>query len=414
MAGFRKAGVFPFNPDAVSISTSSSMTEPQSSEDTETSPLVSSTNQAMETTSTNGTPEAAGGDPHSPETAASMLTTVVSDGQTHAAEASGTDPGCVAGPSFSQAQERRFQVQYEEGFDVSGDMDYICWLRLNHPDSPLVTAKQTTCPTEEQTSRTTAEKKGRPTAEKTDHPTAEQTDSPTAEKTDRPTAEQTRHPTGESVVENFSEVSPLAEIPLASTQSQTTKMTPSTSAISKLLIPPQVSTPSGRKEEPPRARLLTSAAAFEMLKEKERKKQEEAEMKEKKRKEREEVKKRKEEEQRKKAEERARKQEQRAKEKAQKEAQRAKKGKEKQTATVGTKRGPSTRFTRPSKSPRMEISSSNDNKCCVCFVAYDDDQSGKDWVACACGRWLHEDCADDCVLDSDGNECLCFVCLNRL
>jgi hypothetical protein len=86
-----------------------------------------------------------------------------------------------------------------------------------------------------------------------------------------------------------------------------------------------VETAAGRKGEPPRARLLTSATAFEMLKEKERKKQTEAGMKEKKRKEEEEMKKRKEEEQRKKAEERARKQEQRAKEKAEKEAQRAKK-----------------------------------------------------------------------------------------
>ena len=230
-----------------------------------------------------------------------MLTTVVSDGQTHAAEASGTDPGCVAGPSFSQEQERRFQVRYEEGFDVSGDIDYMCWLRLNHPDCPLVsrpiaeqtscpTAEQTSCPTEEQTSCPTAEQTSCPTAEQTSCPTeqtscptAEQTSRPTEEQTSRliaenasrPTAEQTSHPTGESVVENFSEVSPLAEIPLASTQYQTTKMTPS-----KFLIPPQVSTPSGRKGEPPRARLLTSAAAFEMLKEKERKKQEEAEMKE--------------------------------------------------------------------------------------------------------------------------------------
>ena len=40
-----------------------------------------------------------------------------------------------------------------------------------------------------------------------------------------------------------------------------------------------MSTPSGRKGELPRARLLTSATPFEMLKEKERKKQEEAEMK---------------------------------------------------------------------------------------------------------------------------------------
>ena len=152
-----------------------------------------------------------------------------------------------------------------------------------------------------------------------------------------------------------------------------------------------------------------------MLKENERKKQKEAEMKEKKRKEGEEMKKTKEEEQRKKAEERARKQEQRAKEKAEKEAQRAKKAKGKQPATVGIKRGPSTR---PSKFPRMESSLSeqvNDNKCCVCFVLYEDDQSGKDWVACACGRWLHEDCADDCVIDSGGNERLCFImCLNNL
>ena len=40
---------------------------------------------------------------------------------------------------------------------------------------------------------------------------------------------------------------------------------------------------------------------------------------------------------------------------------------------------------------------------------YEDDQSGKNWVACACGRWLHEECADDCIIDSDGNERLCFM-----
>ena len=55
----------------------------------------------------------------------------------------------------------------------------------------------------------------------------------------------------------------------------------------------------------------------------------------------------------------------------------------------------------------------NDSECCVCFVPYEEDQSGKDWVACGCGRWLHEDCADDCIIDSDGNERLCLICLNR-
>ena len=77
----------------------------------------------------------------------------------------------------------------------------------------------------------------------------------------------------------------------------------------KFLNPPLVSNPPRRKRELRHARLLTSGTAFDMLKEKEKKKQEEAEMKEKKRKEREEMKKRKKQEQSKKAEERVRKQE---------------------------------------------------------------------------------------------------------
>ena len=40
------------------------------------------------------------------------------------------------------------------------------------------------------------------------------------------------------------------------------------------------------------------------------------------------------------------------------------------------------------------------NVCCMCFVRYEDvilQGSGVDWISCACGRWLHEDCAEDCV-----------------
>ena len=32
------------------------------------------------------------------------------------------------------------------------------------------------------------------------------------------------------------------------------------------------------------------------------------------------------------------------------------------------------------------------NRCCVCFVTYDDDvlaEMGADWLHCACGHWLH-------------------------
>ena len=135
-----------------------------------------------------------------------------------------------------------------------------------------------------------------------------------------------------------------------------------------------------------------------MLKEKERKKQEEAEMKENKRKEREEMKMRKEDKQRKKAEERARKQEQRAKESTEKKAERAKTAKGKQLATVGAKRGPNTRSTRPSIFPRIDSSSSDQVN----------DLSG------VCMWWLHEQCVDDCIIDINGKERLCFICLNHL
>ena len=59
----------------------------------------------------------------------------------------------------------------------------------------------------------------------------------------------------------------------------------------------------------------------------------------------------------------------------------------------------------------------DDSECCVCFMTYEEDianQSGKDWVACTCGRWLHEDCAEDCILDSAGEERLCPLCLDIL
>ena len=50
----------------------------------------------------------------------------------------------------------------------------------------------------------------------------------------------------------------------------------------------------------------------------------------------------------------------------------------------------------------------------VCaFMTYEEDESGKDWVVCACGQWLHKDCADDCVVNKEGNERLCSICLNQ-
>ena len=85
--------------------------------------------------------------------------------------------------------------------------------------------------------------------------------------------------------------------------------------------------------------------------------------------------------------------------------------------SAGRKRaGDNERKRKPAKHPRTDHSSSSafdQSECCICFVTYEDDQSGKDWVECACGRWLHEDCADDCFVDDEGKERLCLICLNQ-
>ena len=69
-----------------------------------------------------------------------------------------------------------------------------------------------------------------------------------------PTGPQTSALPSESVLHHFSDVTPLQEIAVDSsspnTESDTSK-TPSTSALSKFLIPTQAATPTGRKGELP-------------------------------------------------------------------------------------------------------------------------------------------------------------------
>ena len=71
----------------------------------------------------------------------------------------------------------------------------------------------------------------------------------------------------------------------------------------------------------------------------------------------------------------------------------------------------------PQKKARVDNDFIDESECCVCFTSYEEDivnQSGKDWVACACGRWLHKDCTDECVLDSAIEERICPFCLDIL
>ena len=50
----------------------------------------------------------------------------------------------------------------------------------------------------------------------------------------------------------------------------------------------------------------------------------------------------------------------------------------------------------PLKKKRLQESEEIDvNECCMCFGTYEEDimeGAGAEWMSCACGRWLHEDC----------------------
>ena len=50
-------------------------------------------------------------------------------------------------------------------------------------------------------------------------------------------------------------------------------------------------------------------------------------------------------------------------------------------------------------------------QCAVCLEAYSSSDFDCDWIECACGRWTHEDCVDDVVIDINGKERFCPHCV---
>ena len=70
-----------------------------------------------------------------------------------------------------------------------------------------------------------------------------------------------------------------------------------------------------------------------------------------------------------------------------------------QSKKSGPKDAPKT--SRTSRSSEEEIST---DQCAICFRTYNDDildGTGEDWVECACGKWVHENCVDyDIVVDA--------------
>ena len=196
-----------------------------------------------------------------------------------------------------------------------------------------------------------------------------------------------------------------------------------TSPLSRYLLP---QTPIPPQIKTGKARVLTSAECIAILEEKECKKKAEVEEKEKRKLEREAKKKEKEEEKKRKAEERAKK----AEEKAKKAEEKAKKAEEKArgaASKTASKRAITT--TRAAKrkneaaeplAKRAKYSEEevevDSNTCAICFGSYEEDLlsgGGDEWLQCTCGKWVHEECVEDCEADSDGNPRFCPSCVEQ-
>ena len=151
-----------------------------------------------------------------------------------------------------------------------------------------------------------------------------------------------------------------------------------------------------------KARVLTSAECVQALKDKEKKKQEEAEQKAKRLEERLKKKKQKEEE----VEETARKKAEREAVRVEKEAAKLAAKTKRDTAKlpVSVKRRLRDGKESCKKRSRVDYSVFTD-LCCVCFGSY---QTERQWLQCNCQRWIHEDCID--YNDSNTSEGLCPFC----
>ena len=61
----------------------------------------------------------------------------------------------------------------------------------------------------------------------------------------------------------------------------------------------------------------------------------------------------------------------------------------------------------------------DENVWCMCFVIFKEDileGTGAEWLQlpCPCRRLLHENCAEDCIVDSEGIERYCLSCVDLL
>ena len=358
---------------------------------------------------------------------------------------------------FSAEQEQVFQKRYTEGYDLP-DPVYRQWLTIHHPE--LVSAVQHVCvppsDPDEPESLTDLFSYVAPQSPLTmSEPTGlDDTLGSTSTSLNSDSAVEPAHKSHSSSVLGSQTPPPTSSFNADSVQSaeiNPPSLTPGSSCtcgfkspgstqsspdgelsyISKYLVQFVPSPPTTKASAAKRvsgARVLTSAKCAAILEEREEKKRKEQEEKDKRKAEREQKKKEREEIAKKKAEERVKRAKQLKRQGSTLETNSAKTRKtttESSVTASSSSAGPS-----PARSLCAGLSSSssvasgrkdnetgptiNVNECCVCYRTFDDDRrecTGSDWVECVCKRWLHEDCVCDIEYDVEGRELLCPYCV---
>ena len=142
MAGYRRAGVYPLNPEAVLITGESEESRTKlfhstQSADKALSPSTRSADKAL-SPSAQSADKALSPSTQSADKALSPSAQSADKALSPSAQLADNSPSLAtpsAGPSFTEEEKRRFQIRYEEGFDVVGDKHYTNWLRLYHPNA---------------------------------------------------------------------------------------------------------------------------------------------------------------------------------------------------------------------------------------------------------------------------------------
>ena len=165
------------------------------------------------------------------------------------------------------------------------------------------------------------------------------------------------------------------------------------------------------------AKVLTSTKCLQLLEEKKRKKEKEAEEKEERRNERKRRKIEREELQKKKKEERLEHQRKKQEEARRKQPVMRRRGRPKGNCSNPSSKSGSLSGCDAETPTRcttsVEFTQQEDQgnwECAFCYGSYCTD--GEEWVKCACNLWVHEKCIEDVYLDENCEERFCPFCLN--